>query len=51
MLVAGPDKAGPLDHIFHGPFDPIQYPAQVVPDDPQKVDWYLDQAAAATLRN
>ncbi len=46
MLVAGPDKAGPLDRIFHGPFDPFRYPAQVVPHDSQNVDWYLDEAAA-----
>jgi 6-phosphogluconolactonase len=50
MLVAGPDKAEPLDRIFHGPFDPFKYPAQVVPNDPQKVEWYLDEAAAARVR-
>jgi 6-phosphogluconolactonase len=51
MLVAGPDKAEPLDRIFHGPVDPFRYPAQVVPNDPQKVEWYIDEAAAVTLRD
>jgi 6-phosphogluconolactonase len=50
MLVAGPDKAEPLDRIFRGPFDPFKYPAQVVPNDPQKIEWYLDEPAAALVR-
>ena len=45
MLVAGPDKTEPLERIFHGPLDPVRYPAQVVPNDPRKVCWYLDEAA------
>jgi 6-phosphogluconolactonase len=49
MLVAGPDKAEPLDRILHGPFDSVRYPAQVVPNDPDKVDWYIDKAAAARI--
>jgi 6-phosphogluconolactonase len=50
MLVAGADKAEPMARIRNGPFDPFRYPAQVVPNDPQKVDWYLDDAAAALVR-
>jgi len=46
MLVAGPDKAEPLDRILYGPSDPFRYPAQVVPNNPQKVEWYVDEAAA-----
>jgi 6-phosphogluconolactonase len=51
MLVAGSDKAEPMQRIFHGPADPFKYPAQVVPNDPQRVEWFLDEAAAALLRH
>ncbi len=50
MLAAGSDKAEPLDRIFHGPFDPMRYPAQVVPNDRDRIDWFLDEAAAALIR-
>ena len=44
VLAAGADKAEPLDRIFHGPYDPIRYPAQVVQNEPNRVEWFLDCA-------
>jgi 6-phosphogluconolactonase len=49
VLAAGADKAEPIDRIFHGPYDPIRYPAQVVTNEPGKVEWFLDAAAAARM--
>ena len=49
ILAVGADKAEPLDRIFHGPHDPLKYPAQVVPNDPARVEWFLDEAAAARI--
>ncbi len=49
MLAAGGDKAEPLDRIFHGPYNPIRYPAQIVPNEPNRVEWFLDEAAAVRV--
>jgi 6-phosphogluconolactonase len=49
VLAAGADKAGPVARIFHGPYDPFRYPAQGVPNEPGKVEWFLDEAAAARM--
>jgi 6-phosphogluconolactonase len=49
FLVTGADKAQAVGHVFHGEFDPTQYPAQVISRQGKHVTWYLDQAAAAEL--
>jgi 6-phosphogluconolactonase len=49
MLVTGADKAGAVRAVFHEPYDPKQYPAQVISHHGRNVVWFLDQAAAALM--
>jgi len=48
VLAAGPDKAAALDHAFHAPFQPLEYPAQLLVHE-RDSDFFLDSAAAAFL--
>ncbi|HUS05070.1 MAG TPA: 6-phosphogluconolactonase [Bryobacteraceae bacterium] len=49
FLVAGEDKAEAVYNIFHQPYDPLHYPAQVVTHHGRRVTWFLDEAAARRL--
>ena len=49
FLVAGEDKAEALRDVFLKPYDPIQFPAQMISHHGRKVTWFLDQAAARYL--
>lgn len=52
MLVAGQDKAEPLQQVLYGPYEPKQYPCQIgVRDGGGDVIWYLDEAAARLVKN
>jgi 6-phosphogluconolactonase len=42
MLVAGRDKAETLDAVLNGPYDPMQYPIQVVARNARSVEWFVD---------
>ncbi len=46
VLAAGADKASALAATLHGPYDPMQHPAQIARDT---AEWFVDQAAAADL--
>jgi 6-phosphogluconolactonase len=46
MLVAGDDKAEPLQAVLHEPYNPKKYPAQITTYDGEGVVWFLDKAAA-----
>jgi 6-phosphogluconolactonase len=46
MLVAGDDKAEPLQAVLHEPYNPKKYPAQITTYDGEGVIWFLDTAAA-----
>jgi 6-phosphogluconolactonase len=49
MLVAGPDKAQALRSVFHEPYDPVRYPAQLGAREGRPVVWFLDREAARLL--
>ncbi len=50
FLVTGADKALTVWKVLQGPFEPLQYPAQLIQCVHGETAWYLDQAAAAQLR-
>jgi len=45
MLVAGDDKAEPLQAVLREPYDPKKYPAQITTYNGEGVIWFLDKAA------
>jgi 6-phosphogluconolactonase len=49
ILVTGEDKAEAMHAIFHGPYDPLKYPAQIVAHHARRATWFLDEAAARLL--
>ena len=49
MLATGADKAEAVRAIFHEPYDPKRYPAQMVSHHGRGVAWFLDQAATRLL--
>ena len=49
FLTAGENKAEAVQNVFLSPYDPKQFPAQVVSHHGRKVTWFLDQAAARFL--
>jgi len=49
MLVAGEDKVDAVRSVFHEPFDPSKYPAQIASVGAAAADWYLDELAARGL--
>jgi 6-phosphogluconolactonase len=46
FLVTGADKAEAVHSVFEAPYDPLQFPAQLVTRSDAKVEWFLDQPAA-----
>jgi 6-phosphogluconolactonase len=51
FLVAGADKAVPLNHVLYGEHDPDQYPAQLIQPYLEKPLWFIDKAAASELED
>lgn len=49
FLVTGADKAEAVRAIFHEPYDPKRYPAQMVAHHGRGVAWFLDEAAARLM--
>lgn len=49
FLVTGGEKAGAVRAVFHEPYNPKQYPAQMVSHHGRNVVWFLDSAAAALM--
>jgi 6-phosphogluconolactonase len=49
FLVAGADKATALRDVFHGPYHPDQWPAQMFRNSTGHVAWLVDQLAARQL--
>jgi 6-phosphogluconolactonase len=48
ILATGADKAQALDAIFHEPYDPLKWPAQIAAKD---ATWFLDEAAAGLAKD
>lgn len=49
FLVAGEKKAGVVQEVIQGPYDPDRLPAQRVSANAQEVIWMVDRKAAALL--
>lgn len=49
MLVAGADKANAVRDVFHEPYDPKRFPAQISSQTGRRVTWFLDEAAASLM--
>jgi 6-phosphogluconolactonase len=50
FLVTGSDKADTLHAVLEGPYNPDEYPAQIVRSPNGEVTWMVDTAAAAKLQ-
>jgi 6-phosphogluconolactonase len=46
MLVTGADKAEALHAVLREPFDPMRFPAQLIPQEENSVAWFVDEAAS-----
>jgi 6-phosphogluconolactonase len=49
FLATGANKAEAVRAVFHEPYDPRQYPAQMASHHGRGVAWFLDQAAAGLM--
>lgn len=49
FLVTGSEKADAVKAVLEGPYDPDEYPAQIVKPTNGDVTWMLDTAAAGKL--
>jgi 6-phosphogluconolactonase len=50
FLVGGADKAASLAQVLEGEHDPKRYPSQLIAPDTGDLVWFVDAAAAASLR-
>ncbi len=50
FLVTGADKADAIQAVLEGPYQPDEYPAQIVRPTKGEVTWMLDTSAAEKLR-
>jgi 6-phosphogluconolactonase len=50
MIVADASKADAVYAALEGPLDPVRFPAQLLRSADDRVEWFLDAAAAARLR-
>jgi 6-phosphogluconolactonase len=50
FLVSGEDKAPAVRAVFHDPYDPKRFPAQLISHHGRSVSWFLDDAASRLLR-
>lgn len=49
FLITGADKAEPLHHVLYSPYQPAEYPSQLVNPKADNRSFFLDEAAAANL--
>jgi 6-phosphogluconolactonase len=49
VLACGDDKAEALRHVIRDPYDPIQFPGQIVAHHARRASWFLDSGAASQL--
>ena len=50
MLVAGADKADAVRAVFHGPYDPLHCPTQLVARNAAEVAWFFGDALAEAAK-
>jgi 6-phosphogluconolactonase len=51
FLVAGEDKAEAVRAVFNEEYNPMKYPAQISSHHGRGVVWFLDEKAAALVRD
>ena len=51
VLATGADKATALDAVLRGPYDPLKWPAQIASREGSPAAWFLDEAAAAFVKD
>ncbi|MBV9268893.1 MAG: 6-phosphogluconolactonase [Acidobacteriaceae bacterium] len=51
LQVANADKAEPVFQVLFGPEDPMRYPCQIAARGSDKAVWFLDEAAAAKVKD
>jgi len=51
FLVSGADKAEALQHVLEGPFQPDEFPSQLIRPDDGGLLWMVDKSAASLLQN
>jgi 6-phosphogluconolactonase len=51
FLVTGADKSEAVQAVLEKPYQPDEYPAQIIRPTHGEVTWMLDQAAASLLKN
>ncbi len=49
FMAVGDNKAIAVWQILNGPYNPVQYPAQLIHSNSGKTVWYLDQIAASKV--
>lgn len=49
LMVGGEGKAAALKEVLQGPYNPDEYPSQLLKDATAHVTWLVDQAAASQL--
>jgi 6-phosphogluconolactonase len=49
VLVAGPDKAPALKHVFSDQYRPREFPAQIIAHHARRATWFMDSSAAQLL--
>jgi 6-phosphogluconolactonase len=49
FMVDGEKKAGVLEKVLEGDYQPSQFPAQLIAPDTGELHWFLDKAAAKNL--
>jgi 6-phosphogluconolactonase len=50
FLVSGGDKAASLNNVLYGEHDPDLYPAQLIQPYSNELYWFMDEAAAADIK-
>jgi 6-phosphogluconolactonase len=50
FLVAGENKAEAVAAVLNGPYNPNQYPAQLIQPTSGEITWLLDKTAASFLQ-
>jgi 6-phosphogluconolactonase len=51
FLVAGENKAEAVAAVLNGPYNPNQYPAQLIQPTSGEITWLLDKTAASLMQN
>ena len=49
FLVTGEEKASAVRAVFHEPYNPQKFPAQMLSHHGRGVTWFLDEAAASLM--